>query len=723
MKKSSIQHQGEKLLFGGVTAIGLFMLNAKIVKADDVVLEEMAQKSPNKGGTSTAPELNASTNEASNDTATNTGAAKSTATDSAAAVAPAKSNKLTRSVVNTSWNGLQVAYDDVSGILTIPGGTASNPVVLTNPDPMGGYVPGIYTPDIKQVKLIGQFKLIGSVDRLFAALNSATSITGLANVDTSDVTDMFNMFANCNSLEDIDVSHFDTSKVTNMGQMFFACHNLKKADVSHWDTSKVTNMSFMFDLNYISDGTIHRTKLTELDVSHFDTSQVTDMSQMFAGCTELKKLDVSHFDTSKVTNMHDMFGDCHDLTELDVTGFDTSKVTNVGAMFSGCASLEELDLSKFDMTSISSYGKPAMGYKDQTTVGMLSAMPKLKILKLSPKCDVKNAELYSWYYLEDAPVMLNPNSKWVGLAGGKLTDAKGPNVWTPEELVNEYRLGTDADTYIRSGQLIAHYQDESGQTLVPTRTIRGLIDKNYDTADYQATIPGYTLKEVQGDPARKFEEGNDKEITFVYTKLLMPTPTATVTVHYQDEGGQTVAPDEVLNGPIGAAYQSTQKVIPGYTFKEVRGDAKGYFAANPQTVSWVYRKDQLNSPISPTFPVNPVTPSGPGNPVSPNDIVSAVNPSVPALPSNSSQDDPGKEPSTGKHGSTTKSAKDPRNIFLKANDPMTNKVSAKSDQSSKTLPKTGNNQKLSIATLTLGGVLVIIALCGAWVSRKHRSNQ
>lgn len=39
--------------------------------------------------------------------------------------------------------------------------------------------------------------------------------------DTSGITDMNRMFAECSSLESLDLSRFDTSKVTNMHQMFY----------------------------------------------------------------------------------------------------------------------------------------------------------------------------------------------------------------------------------------------------------------------------------------------------------------------------------------------------------------------------------------------------------------------------------------------------------------------------------------------------------------------
>ncbi|MEG9205135.1 BspA family leucine-rich repeat surface protein, partial [Lactococcus garvieae] len=174
-------------------------------------------------------------------------------------------------------------------------------------------------------------------------LSSLTSIEGLENVDTSNVTTMQSMFAGCSALTSLDLSNFNTSKVTDMNHMFLICKALTSLDVSHFDTSNVTNMSVMF-------GTC--LALTSLDVSNFDTSNVTDMTWMFAGCETLKSLDVSHFNTSNVTDMSFMFEDCSALTNLDLSNFNASNVTTMTAMFIGCSALKSLDLSNFDTSNV-----------------------------------------------------------------------------------------------------------------------------------------------------------------------------------------------------------------------------------------------------------------------------------------------------------------------------------------------------------------------------------
>ena len=153
------------------------------------------------------------------------------------------------------------------------------------------------------------------------------------------------MFYYCESLANLDVSHFNTSNVTNMEEMFGDCYGLTNLNLSNFNTSNVTDMSGMF---------AGCRGLRSLDVSSFNTSNVTDMVGMFGSCEELTRLDLSSFNTSNVTDMHNMFSNCHGLASLDLRNFDASKVRNMMMMFEGCNRLVSLDLSGFNAANVSS---------------------------------------------------------------------------------------------------------------------------------------------------------------------------------------------------------------------------------------------------------------------------------------------------------------------------------------------------------------------------------
>ena len=72
------------------------------------------------------------------------------------------------------------------------------------------------------------------------------SIKKFKGLDTSNVTNMSNMFSDCRSLTSLDLSSFNTSKVTDMRYMFYGCSKLTSLDLSSFNTSNVTNMGSMF---------------------------------------------------------------------------------------------------------------------------------------------------------------------------------------------------------------------------------------------------------------------------------------------------------------------------------------------------------------------------------------------------------------------------------------------------------------------------------------------
>lgn len=181
----------------------------------------------------------------------------------------------------------------------------------------------------------GKVRAPKNCEALFAEYRFANAINFNGNFDTSQATNMRNMFYYCHSLEALDVSDFDTSHVTDMSGMFYYCQSVKQLDLSKFDTSHVTDMSSMFNSCMLME---------QLDLSSFDTSSVTDMSYMFDNMF-LEELDLSGFDVSKVESMEGMFDRCFNLRKLNLSSFDTSGMPNMDGMFSGCNVLQELIVS------------------------------------------------------------------------------------------------------------------------------------------------------------------------------------------------------------------------------------------------------------------------------------------------------------------------------------------------------------------------------------------
>ena len=177
----------------------------------------------------------------------------------------------------------------------------------------------------------------------FYECDAMTEIEGIAYLNTSSVTSMFRMFANCSGLTSLDVSKFNTGNVTNMQYMFWNCSGLMSLDVSNFNTSNATSINHMFG---------GCSGLMSLNVRHFNTSKVTNMTSLFSRCSGLTSLDVSNFNTGNVIYMNAMFSSCSGLTSLDVSNFDTENVTSMSSLFDGCSSLTKLNMSKFNTKNV-----------------------------------------------------------------------------------------------------------------------------------------------------------------------------------------------------------------------------------------------------------------------------------------------------------------------------------------------------------------------------------
>ena len=223
--------------------------------------------------------------------------------------------------ISEAGDGSVMAYVEKTGEVLEP--APSNAKIYSNDEKVNDMSKPIYATPLSETNTNYAYKLtIGGKDGIIA---------------NESMIGYFYEFTNMTS---IDLSALDTSEVTNMSNMFSACISLTSLDVSNFDTSKVIDMSDMF-----SRSDFDSMHIEKINVSNFDTSKVIDMSDMFAGCSSLTSLDVSNFDTSKVTSMGDMFSECSSLTSLDLSSFDTSKVTTMNWIFNKCSKLTKIMVS------------------------------------------------------------------------------------------------------------------------------------------------------------------------------------------------------------------------------------------------------------------------------------------------------------------------------------------------------------------------------------------
>ena len=246
----------------------------------------------------------------------------------------------------------------------------------------------------------------------FNGCENLTNIEGIEYLNTSQVTDMHNMFYNCYHLQTTDFSGFDTRKVKDMSYMFHNCGSLKSLDISNFNTSEVTNMRSMF---------YHCIGLTTLDLSHLNTSKVSIMISMFELCLNLLSVNLSGWDTRNVGSMYHMFEKCKSLKTLDLSGFDTrEKTCAMGDMFNTCN----------ELTTIFVSDKFAVGTGDTGDGTMFQGCNKLKgvnaLDKDNPQTGIDNANYKTGYF-----------TKLVGKNGDEKIGATGETLATDNLVLDD----------------------------------------------------------------------------------------------------------------------------------------------------------------------------------------------------------------------------------------------------------------------------------------------
>lgn len=149
-----------------------------------------------------------------------------------------------------------------------------------------------------------------------------TKSDGTSLLDTSNVTDMSQMFQYCTNLATIPL--LDTSNVTDMSQMFYDCSSL--INIPQLDTSNVTNMYYMF--KNCSNLTV---------IPQLNTHNVTNMQNVFTNCSNLTT--IPELDISSVTNMDYAFIHCDNISNdslnnilaslLTATSYTKTKTLNI----------------------------------------------------------------------------------------------------------------------------------------------------------------------------------------------------------------------------------------------------------------------------------------------------------------------------------------------------------------------------------------------------------
>ena len=228
----------------------------------------------------------------------------------------------------------------------------SDDLMYTNPD-CNSMFSGMW--DLQKVSFSNvDFSLTKSMDKMFYYCEDLETLEGSSGWNTSSLTSARQMFAEDDSLKELDFSNMDTSKLVDMSGMFSRCYYLRSLNLSNWDVSNVKYMDSAFHYCY---------NMNSLDLTGWSPKSLETLDYAFYYCLRLPGLDLSNWDTSNVTSMaytfalynYWSFSDIDVFKELDLTGWDTSNVTNMEGMFYGAVHLESIYVGdKWNVSNVNS---------------------------------------------------------------------------------------------------------------------------------------------------------------------------------------------------------------------------------------------------------------------------------------------------------------------------------------------------------------------------------
>ena len=541
-------------------------------------------------------------------------------------------------------------------------------------------IKGINVDEIKEIDLNANIKIIGSANGLFKNLKNLATIKGLSNLDTSQVTNMEQMFSNC-------------------------------------------------------------PKLTALDLSSLNTDNVTSYSSMFSGDAALTSADLSNFQVAANTEMKDMFSSCSSLTKLTL-GKDFKFIDSIGLndlsgtwvnMGEGNGSLTK----GTNHWSSADFMTKYQGDRDHDTYVRYTG-GTVTVHRQDENDNQLVPDEYLFGNISD-PVTVDTSRE---IAGYKFKENKNSDIKAfisdPQDITLVYtKNSTTPPIPVKAKPVTVYYKykADNGELVEIPGTNPENFPKDTTTSVVGDHVP-ISFKSIEGYTPNSYQINNDnivkstnvpevalaadpQSVNLIYTKsdnnngsnTVNTGTTATspaaiapaVTVHYQDEYGNTIAPDRVIQGRIGDGYTTGAETVSGYTLKTRPDNATGFFSNNPQSVTYVYSKSAGNTTA--TVPAD--------------NTASAENEPTP-IPTHKTK----KSKAVKHHQTANKGLRErhqaKRQTRLTATSGKLNKAANDPQKVTQdnTLPQTGTEKRNSLAMLALGSLALATALGAAWLNRK-----
>ena len=250
---------------------------------------------------------------------------------------------------------------------------------------------------VAEINLEGTGLAPTNCSRMFDKCFLVTTIDGLESMDTSAVTNMDNMFYQCQSMTEFDFTKFDYSSVTTMEKMLFDS-GFEVINFTGKTMPHLANVNLMFGGTNVKESPkltayaaakkvyftdckmpalasmkhlfLDNPNIEEVYFDGFESTSITDMSELFLRSASLKKVDFNGAKLTATTSIGSMFSGCSNLEEVYLKECDMSSVGSAAELFKGCTSLETVSANNWDLTSASSLKGMFSGCTNLSTVSL-----------------------------------------------------------------------------------------------------------------------------------------------------------------------------------------------------------------------------------------------------------------------------------------------------------------------------------------------------------------
>ncbi|KRK71026.1 BspA family leucine-rich repeat surface protein [Lacticaseibacillus nasuensis] len=232
-------------------------------------------------------------------------------------------------------------------------------------------ITGLENVDVSQMTDMSFLFAVATKDNGIPTMTKLTTIEGLGNWDVSHVTTMADMFWKDTNLTTVSgLDQWETSRLTDMNHMFAEDAAIQTLpDLSKWDTSHVTDFSFSFykmtalttlsglDKWDVGNGEKFQYMFAEdpalaaINLQPWQPAKADDFTSMFENDTGLTSLDLHDWDVSAATKFDSMFRNNAALTTLNLTGWQPTAGVNFMSMFQDDSKLTNLDVANWQMAN------------------------------------------------------------------------------------------------------------------------------------------------------------------------------------------------------------------------------------------------------------------------------------------------------------------------------------------------------------------------------------